>query len=631
MPVRKKYWGKARYFLRIWLAKTNLNILSFNQKRHKEKFMEKQKQKSLLKRLYSFAGGHKHLTNLGMILSGISAVMTLLPIIFIYRGVSEIISIYPNITLTDSIKANAWLAVGSAIGAMVVYLIALMLTHIAAYRIAKNMRKASLNHIMSLPLGFFSNTGSGKLRRIINDSAAATETYLAHQLPDMVGAYTTPIAVLAVLFVFDWRLGLISLAPVVLAAISMMSGMGKDQPERIKQYQSALENMNNEATEYVRGVPVVKTFNQSVFSFERFYNVINRYKKYVSQYSYRMRMPMTMFQVFLASTPIFLVLSSIFIIGGQSDMTTFFLSFFFYLIFTPIASLMMMKIMWVMQHSMLAKDALDRVENLLNEKPLPKPTAPKSPKNSDIYMENISFTYPNTDKKAIDNINISIKQGQTVAFVGPSGGGKTTLATLIPRFWDVDSGTVSIGGVDVRNIDNAELMKKISFVFQSTNLYKASILDNLREGNPEASIEEVNKALKVARCEDIIAKLPNGLDTIYGTKGVYLSGGEAQRIALARAILRDAPIILLDEATAFADPENEHQIQLAFNEMTKGKTVLMIAHRLSTIKNADLIYVIADGRVVQQGTHSELVAKDGLYSDMWVEYNNAFIWNEVSA
>ncbi len=590
--------------------------------------MEKQKKNSLLARLFYFAGNHKSLTILGMVLSGVSAVMTLFPIIFIWQGVREIFAIYPNVTLTESILANAWLAVGSAIGAMVVYLVALMCTHIAAYRIAKNMRKTALNHIMSLPLGFFNATGSGKLRRIINDSAAATETYLAHQLPDLVGAYTTPLAVLVVLFVFDWRLGLISLAPLVLAAVSMMSGMGKNQPERIKQYQTALENMNNEATEYVRGIPVVKTFNQSVFSFERFHNIINTYKKYVSQYSYRMRMPMTLFQSFLASTPIFLVLSSLFIIAGQSNMTDFFLSFFFYLIFTPIASLMLMKIMWVMQHSMLADDALNRIENLLAEKPLAKPNHSQKPKNADISMDNISFSYPNTESKAVDGVSIHIQQGQTVAFVGPSGGGKTTLATLIPRFYDVDIGSVKIGGVDVRDIDNTELMKNISFVFQNTNLYKASILDNLREGKPDATIEEVTRALKVARCEDILAKLPNGLDTVYGTKGVYLSGGEAQRIALARAILRDAPIILLDEATAFADPENEHQIQLAFNELTRGKTVLMIAHRLSTIKNADLIYVIENGKVAEQGTHEELVAKNGLYAEMWAEYNHAFIWNE---
>ncbi len=590
--------------------------------------MEKKKQKPLLSRLYIFAGSYKYLTTLGMVLSGVSAVMALIPIVFIWEGVNEIILLYPNITLTDSLKSNAWLAVFSAIGAMLVYLIALMCTHIAAYRIAKNMRKTALNHIMRLPLGFFSNMGSGKLRRIINDSAGATETYLAHQLPDLIGAYTTPIAVIIMLFIFDWRLGLISLIPIVLAVVFMMAGMMKGMGDRITQYQTALENMNNEATEYVRGIPVVKTFNQSVFSFERFHNVINTYKKYVSEYAYNMRMPMTIFQVFLASTPVFLVLSSIFMITGETSMIEFFLSFFFYLIFTPIASLMMMKIMWVSQHSLLAGDAIDRIDNLLKEKPLTAPTNPQNIKNSDIIMNNISFTYPNSNKKAIDNVNISIKQGQTVAFVGRSGGGKTTLATLIPRFWDVDSGEVLIGGVNVKDIANEELMKNISFVFQNTNLYKASILDNLREGKPDATIEEVNIALKAARCDDIIAKLPNGVDTIYGTKGVYLSGGEAQRISLARAILRDAPIILLDEAAAFADPENEHQIQLAFNELTKGKTVLMIAHRLSTIKNADLIYVIDNGKIREQGTHEELIKNNGLYNSMWNEYNNAFIWEE---
>ncbi len=590
--------------------------------------MKKQKQKSLLQRLYAFAGKYKHATNLGMVLSGVSAIMVIFPIIFIFLGVTEIIELYPNITLTESIVRNAWLAVGSAIGAMVIYMIALMCTHLAAYRIAKNMRKKALSHIMTLPLGFFSDMGSGKLRRIIDGSASATETYLAHQLPDLVGAYVTPIAVIVILFVFDWRLGLISLIPLILAAVSMMSGMGKGQPERIKQYQSALENMNNEATEYVRGIPVVKTFNQSIFSFERFYNVINDYKKYVSQYAYRMRMPMTLFQVFLASTPIFLVLSSILMITGQNDMKDFFLNFFFYLIFTPISSLMLMKIMWVMQHSMLANDAVERIEKLMNEKPLASTTSPKVPQNADVSLEDVTFTYPNSEKNAVEGVTINIKQGQTVAFVGPSGGGKTTLATLIPRFWDVDSGCVKIGGVNIQDIDNAELMKNISFVFQNTNLYKASILDNLREGKPDASKEEVENALKAARCEDIIAKLPNGVDTVYGTKGVYLSGGEAQRIALARAILRDAPIVLLDEATAFADPENEHQIQLAMSELTKGKTVLMIAHRLSTIKNVDMIYVIENGKVVEQGTHVELVNNKGLYSEMWAEYNNTFIWKE---
>ncbi len=592
-----------------------------------------QKKESLLKRLFAFAGSYKIFTILGMIFSAISSIIALFPIIFIQRLVIEIVTAYPAITLTDSITNNAKLVVISAIGTIVIYTLALMFTHFASFRIAKNMRKAALNHIITLPLGFFSSNSSGKLRRIINDSAFATESYLAHQLPDLIGAFTTPLVVLVILFAYDWRLGLISLIPLIFAVVAMMSGMGKDQPERIKQYQTALENMNSEATEYVRGIPVVKTFNQSVFSFERFYNIIQTYKQYVSAYSYRMRMPMTLFQVFLASTPVFLVLSSILIITGQSDMRNFFLNFFFYLIFTPISSMMIMKIMWVSQHSMLASDAITRIENLLSEKPLIAPENPQAITDTTITMDNISFTYPNTEKMAVTNVSISINKGQTVAFVGPSGGGKTTLATLIPRFWDVDEGSVKIGGVDVRNISEEELMKNISFVFQNTNLYKASILDNLKEGKPDATTQEITAALKAARCDDIIAKLPFGLDTVYGTKGVYLSGGEAQRIALARAILKDAPIVLLDEATAFADPENEHEIQLAFNELTKNKTVLIIAHRLSTIRNADLIYVVSEGKIVEQGTHDELVNKKQMYSDMWTEYQRAFVWkeNEVKA
>ncbi len=589
---------------------------------------ESSKKQSLLKRLFIFAKGYQVLTVIGMLLSAVSTVISLLPVVFIWRCVTEIIEIYPNIVLTDTIILNAWNAVFTAVSAMIIYAIALMCTHIAAFRIAKNIRKTSLNHIMKLPLGFFTENGSGKLRRIINDNASATESYLAHQLPDLIGAYVTPITVLILLFLFDWKLGIVSLLPLIFATVAMMSGMGKDQPERLRQYQSALENMNNEATEYVRGIPVVKTFNQSIFSFKKFHDVITYYKTQVSGYSYRMRMPMTLFQVFLATTPIFLVLFSVFVINGQNDVVTYFSYFFFYLIFTPIASMMMMKIMWVMQHGMLAKDALERIDDLLQNKQLIYSDTPKSIETYDISLKNVSFTYPNSQNTAIDNVSIEIAQGQTIALVGPSGGGKTTLATLIPRFWDVDAGEVAIGGVNIKDVGQSELLSKISFVFQNANLYKASILDNLLESKPNATKEEVNFALKAARCEDIIDKLPNGINTIYGSKGVYLSGGEAQRIALARAILKDAPIILLDEATAFADPENEHEIQLAMNELTKGKTVVMIAHRLSTIKNVDKIYVIDAGKVIESGTHNELLSNEGLYYKMWNEYNNAFMWNE---
>ncbi len=587
-----------------------------------------QKPKSTLQRLLSYAGGHKVFTILGMILSGVSAIATLLPIIFIWETIKEVILIYPNVTLTDSIKSNAQMSVILALSAMLIYVAALMFTHFAAFRVASNMRKAALKHIMELPLGFYTDTGSGKLRRIINDSASASESYLAHQLPDLVGAFITPIAAIIIIFIYDWKLGAISLIPIFLGFLCMSFMMDKEQPVRLKEYQNALEDMNNEATEYVRGIPVVKTFNQSVFSFERFHATILRYKEYVSAYAVRARPPMVMLQTFLASTPPFLVISSILLLSGQVDKIDFFLNFFFYLLFTPVCSVMIIRVMFASQYSIMAADSINRIEGLLEEKPLPQPQNPKAPSNFNISMDNISFAYPNTDKKAVDNVSITMSEGETVAFVGPSGGGKTTLATLIPRFWDVQSGVVKIGGVDVRDISEETLMKNISFVFQNTNLYKASILDNLREGNQNASEEDVKRALKAAQCDDIIAKMPNGIDTIYGTKGVYLSGGEAQRIALARAILKDAPIVLLDEATAFADPENEHQIQLAFNELTKGKTVLMIAHRLSTVKNADKIYVIADGKVKESGNHGELVQSGGLYSEMWKEYNNAFIWKE---
>lgn len=584
------------------------------------------KKPSLLNRLFAFAGSYKYFTILGMVLSGISALVGLLPICFIWIGAKEIFAVYPNITMSESIVTNAWLTVISAVGAMLIYFFALMCTHIAAFRIAKNMRFQSISHLMKLPLGYFNETGSGKIRRVINESAAATETFLAHQLPDLVGAFVTPVGVLILLFVFDWRLGLISLIPTVLGFLSMNLMTGKDLAGRLKEYQTALENMNNEAVEYIRGVPVVKTFNQSIFSFEKFHKAIMDYKEYVLGYTYNLRKPMVMFQTFINSTPIFLVLSSILLISGASDMKNFLLNFLFYLFFTPICATMMNKIMWTSQNTMLAEDAVNRVDELLHENPLEKAREPETPKDFDIELCDVSFKYPNSNENAVSHVSLKIKQGQTVALVGPSGGGKSTLAALMARFWDVEKGCVKIGGVDVRNIEESQLMKNISFVFQNTNLYKASILDNVREGNPAAGIQEVERALKAARCEDIIKKLPQGIHTVVGTKGIYLSGGEAQRIALARAILKDAPIILLDEATAFTDPENEHQIQLAFEKLTKGKTVLMIAHRLSTVQNADCLYVVENGQIKEQGSHPELLKLND--ADMWHEYQSAFMWKE---
>ncbi len=588
---------------------------------------EQKKGKMLLGRLFAFAGAYRYLTIAGMLLSAVSAVLTLLPVIFIWRGIVEIIGQYPAVFLTDSIQQNALAAVQSAVAAILIYTLALFCTHVAAFRIARTMRAEAVSHLMRLPLGYFSRHSSGKLRRIIGDSATATEGYLAHQLPDLVGAMVTPVAALVILFVFDWRLGLVSLIPMLLAFVSMLAMFGKDQPERMKQYQTALEDMNAEATEYVRGIPVVKAFHQSVFSFERFHAVILRYRDYVSSYAYRMRLPMTLFQSFLMGSPLVLVLSSLFLMGRVAEPMDFFLYVIFYILFTPVCSLMLNKIMWVSQQSALAADALDRVEALLSEAPLPQGDHPVTPRQHDIRVDDVSFAYPDAKKKAVDKVSLHIKEGSTVALVGPSGGGKSTLALLMARFWDVDAGTISIGGVDVREMSEEVLMRHISFVFQSTNLYKTSILQNVREGKPEATESEVMAALSAARCDEIIAKLPDGIHTVIGTQGVFLSGGEAQRIALARAILKDAPIILLDEATAFADPENEHEIQLAFEKLTAGKTVLLIAHRLSTVRNADCIYVMAEGRVQEFGTHSTLLEQAGLYATMWAEYNMAFQWN----
>ncbi|UTR16547.1 ABC transporter ATP-binding protein/permease [Salipaludibacillus sp. LMS25] len=591
--------------------------------------MKKKKSQSLLRTLLAFGGNYKYLTLIGMFLSGVSAIVSLFPIVFIWLSVKEIFSKYPSIVVTDSLIRYSWLTLGSTIGAMIIYFFALMCTHLAAFRIAKNMRVRAISHLMTLPLGYFNKEGSGKLRRIISDSAAQTETYLAHQLPDLVGALVTPLGVVIFLFLFDWRLGIVSLMPMALATISMMFIMGKGYSEQVAQYQTELENVNNESVEYVRGIPVVKTFGQSIFSFRKFHDTIKAYQKFVVNYTVHSRMPMVFFQTFMGSMALFLSISGVWIIIGVSDPQNFLLNFLFYLFFTPICGMMMSKIMWTSQNTLLAEDALSRVNELLSEKPLPQqPESKKVIKTFDITLNNVSYRYPNARVNAVSDVSMSIKQGSKVALVGPSGGGKSTLAALIARFWDVTEGNISIGGVDVRNIDESELMKNISFVFQHTNLYKASILDNLKEGKPNATEEEVLEALKAARCEDIIAKLPKGIHTVVNTKGVYLSGGEAQRIAIARAILKDAPIILLDEATAFADPENEYQIQLAFNELTKGKTILIIAHRLPTIQNADCIYLIENGSIKEMGTHDKLLSENGLYAEMWKEYQSAFIWNE---
>ncbi len=590
--------------------------------------MKKEKKGSLLSRLLVYADNRKGLTYIGMVLSGASAVVALLPVIFIWFGIREIFYMYPNITMSESLTLYAWLSLGSAVCSMLFYFVALMCTHAAAFRVAKNLRLAAVTHLADLPLGFFSKTGSGKIRKIISDSAGATESYLAHQIPDLVGAYITPVIVLVLLFVFDWRLGLISITTLVLAMFSQSLMMGKGYKERVEAFQTSLSNMNNEAVEYVRGIPVVKTFGQSIFSFKKFYDNIMEYKKLVLKNTFFYRTPMNFYQMFLGSVAVFLVVGGALIFMVAENRIEFMLHLIFYILFTPIFTVMLTKIMWTSQYTMVAEDALSRITELLNEKPLEQYPNTFDIFTYDIELNNVSFKYENSEKNALNHVSLTIQEGQTIALVGASGGGKSTLASLIARFFDVNEGSVKIGGVDVKNIDENTLMQNISFVFQNLSLYKSSILDNVREGRPIATETEVIAALKAAQCEEIIAKFENGIHTVIGTKGVFVSGGEAQRIAIARAILKNAPIILLDEATAFTDPENEHQIQLALSELARGKTVVMIAHRLSTVQNADCIYYIENGEIKESGTHSELITKTGKYSTMWNEYQTAFTWRE---
>lgn len=582
--------------------------------------------KNGISEILGFAGKYRVLTILGCTLSGISAVLSLMPFVYIWLIVRDIFAVLPNISEATNLVYYGWMTVLFAAASIIVYFGALMCTHLSAFRVARNMRSQALHHIVKLPLGYLAEQGSGKLRRIIDESSGQTETFLAHQLPDLTGAYVTPVAMIVLLFTFDWRLGLISLVPMLIGFLFMAKMAGASMKTKMAEYQNSLENMNNEAVEYVRGIPVVKTFQQSVFSFKNFHDAIMHYKKWVVDYTISLRVPMTCFTVCINAIFAFMIPAGILLIASAADYKAFLLDLIFYILFTPFCTVMMTRILFSSENSMLAKDATTRVMSILNEEPLKEPERPLSPKDASVTFDKVTFTYKDANQPALNNVSFHVPQGATYALVGPSGGGKTTVASLIPRFWDVNNGAVMVGGVDVRNIATEELMNHVSFVFQDTHLFKSSLLDNIRSAKPNASREAIMEAANAAQCEDIFAKMPNGIDTVVGTKGVYLSGGEAQRISLARAILKNAPIILLDEATAFADPENERQIQLAFEKLTRGKTVLMIAHRLSTIRNADRIMVIKDGAIAEQGSHNELLALSGLYSKMWTDYKSSITW-----
>ena len=582
------------------------------------------KKQSNLSRLLTIAGSYRYLTYASWILSAISALIALVPYYFIWQVMREVLEVAPDFSRAQNLTYNGWMAVMFAVIAVLVYIAGLMCSHLGAFRIATNLRLQSMNHIVKLPLGFAEHFGSGKLRKIVNESSAATETYLAHQLPDRANAIATPCGLLVLLFVFDWRLGLLSLAPVLLGFLIMMAMTGKEMQQKMKEYQNALDDMSNEAVEYVRGIPVVKTFGQTIFSFKKFKDSIDRYKVWVIAYTKQLRTPMMFYTAAINGVFVFLIAGAL--LFTQDQVTTeFLLNLVFYIIITPIISVTLTRIMFQSENAMIVDDALQRIDSVLNLEPLKETAHPKHPKDGSVELEQVHFSYDG-EKEVLKGISISIPAGQTVAFVGPSGGGKTTLANLISRFFDPQSGTVRVGGVDVRNIPKEELMNTVSFVFQNSRLIKASIFENVRLGKPEATREEVMAALKNAQCDDILEKLPDGMDTVIGTKGVYLSGGEQQRIAIARVMLKNTPIIILDEATAFADPDNETRVQAAFSKLSQGKTVIMIAHRLSTVAGADQIYVVKGGQIAESGSSRELMERGGLFARMWKNYQTSVQW-----
>lgn len=579
---------------------------------------------SNLSRLLEYAGNHKYLTYASWVLSALSALIALVPYYYIWLVMKEVLETAPDFSRAQNLTHNGWMAVLFAVIAVLVYIAGLMCSHLGAFRIATNLRIRTMEHIVTLPLGFAESFGSGKLRKIVNESSAATETYLAHQLPDRAGAIATPCGLLVLLLAFDWRLGLLSLVPVLLSFLIMMSMTGAQMQQKMKEYQNALDDMSNEAVEYVRGIPVVKTFGQTIFSFKKFKGSIDRYKTWVIAYTKQLRMPMMLYTASVNGVFVFLIAGGLFF--TQNNVTTeFLLNLIFYIIITPIISITLTRIMFQSENAMIVNDALQRIDSILNLRPLEEPRHAQHPKDGSVELQHVRFSYDG-ENDVIKNISLTIPSGQTVAFVGPSGGGKTTLANLISRFFDPQSGTVKVGGVNVKDIPKTELMNTVSFVFQNSRLLKASILENVRMGKPDATRQEIMQALENAQCTDIIEKLPNGVDTVIGTKGVYLSGGEQQRIAIARVMLKNTPVIVLDEATAFADPDNEAKVQEAFSNLSKGKTVIMIAHRLSTVVGVDKIYVIKDGMIAESGTNRELLEQKGIFSRMWKNYQTSVQW-----
>lgn len=595
--------------------------------------MEKKKQNAIIA-LLGYAGNYKVLTFIGLTLSAISMLCSIVPYVCIWLVAKDLITAVSDFSKVQNVETYGWIAFGFAVLGIVLYFIGLICTHLAAFRTAENIRKIGMNHIMKAPLGYFDNNASGLIRGRLDSAANDTETLLAHNLADIVGTIVLFVGMVILMFIFDWRMGAACLLSAVISIIAMFSMMGGKNAQLMAEYQAAQDRMTKAGTEYVRGIPVVKIFQQTVYSFKTFKKAIEEYSDKAEYYQAKVcRVPQSINLTFTEGAFIFLVPIAIFLIPGalhSGNFSDFITNFVFYAVFSAIISTSLAKIMFASSGIMLASTALSRIDLVMKAPTLEKCVNPKEPEDNSVVFKDVSFTYTGSSTPALSHISFRVEPGQTVALVGPSGGGKTTAASLIPRFWDVDEGVVAVGNVNVKEIDQHVLMEQVAFVFQNTKLFKTSILENVKIANPNASNDDVMQALKAARCEDIIEKLPNGVNTIIGNEGTYLSGGEQQRIALARAILKNAPIVVLDEATAFADPENEILIQKALSVLCKDRTVIMIAHRLSTVVNADRIIVLEEGHIIEEGTHKELLDKNGLYHKMWTDYNQAVKWKITS-